>query len=144
MNDKERVEAFLADILPVYMKHGLHIESCGCCNSPWVYEIKGDNILARGVFVSLQEGSIQCEVAGEKTTVHASLPTVAENAKVANGWIPCSEQLPDKNTRVLVYAMGMVEADIGPVSVNWGWMCHKKLTGITHWMPIPKLEEVAP
>lgn len=52
-------------------------------------------------------------------------------------WIPCSERLPEKDVRVVVYAEKMADADVGQVGVNWGWMCHRKLTGITHWMPLP-------
>lgn len=32
----ERLQAFLEDLHLLYEKHGLFIDACGCCSSPWV------------------------------------------------------------------------------------------------------------
>lgn len=29
-------EEFLADLRAVYVKHGVWLEACGCCDSPWI------------------------------------------------------------------------------------------------------------
>lgn len=54
-------------------------------------------------------------------------------------WISINEMLPEPNERILAYRPNMTEADIGPVSVQWGWTCRQKRSDISHWMPLPKL-----
>ena len=34
-----KYQAFLEDLKKVYEKHGLYIDGCGCCGSPYVEEI---------------------------------------------------------------------------------------------------------
>jgi hypothetical protein len=39
MTNKERLNAFLKDYAEICEKHGLIIDSCNCCNSPWAVEL---------------------------------------------------------------------------------------------------------
>ena len=45
-----------------------------------------------------------------------------------------SDELPPDNERVLVYRPCMVDSDIGPYSVQWGWAA--KRDG-SHWAHLP-------
>lgn len=53
-------------------------------------------------------------------------------------WISVKERLPEPKERILAYCPNMTEADIGPVSVQWGWTCKQKRSDISHWMPLPE------
>lgn len=53
-------------------------------------------------------------------------------------WISVKERSPEPNERILAYCPNMTEADIGPVSVQWGWTCKRKRSDISHWMPLPE------
>jgi len=53
-------------------------------------------------------------------------------------WISVKDRLPKEKQRVLVYHPDMQDADTGPISVQWGWICHKKWNDVTHWMPLPE------
>ncbi len=53
-------------------------------------------------------------------------------------WIPVNECLPEKRQRVLVYSPHMAESDIGPISIQWGFICPRRNSDITHWMPLPE------
>ena len=48
--------------------------------------------------------------------------------------ISMSDELPPDNERVLVYRPCMVDSDIGPYSVQWGWAA--KRDG-SHWAHLP-------
>ena len=48
--------------------------------------------------------------------------------------ISISDELPPYNERVLVYRPCMVDSDIGPYSVQWGWAA--KRDG-SHWARLP-------
>ena len=48
--------------------------------------------------------------------------------------ISMSDELPPDNERVLVYRLCMVDSDIGPYSVQWGWAA--KRDG-SHWARLP-------
>ena len=48
--------------------------------------------------------------------------------------ISISDELPPDNERVLVYRPCMVDSDIGPYSVQWGWAA--KRDG-SHWARLP-------
>ena len=48
--------------------------------------------------------------------------------------ISISDELPPDNERVLVYRPCMVDSDIGPYSVQWGWTA--KRDG-SHWARLP-------
>jgi hypothetical protein len=37
--DKEKLAGFLEDISIASMKHGIYIEGCGCCDSPYLCEM---------------------------------------------------------------------------------------------------------
>jgi hypothetical protein len=39
---KEQVEAFLSDLQQVYEKHGIIVDSCGCCSSPWLVFVESE------------------------------------------------------------------------------------------------------
>jgi len=58
-------------------------------------------------------------------------------------WIKCSERLPERGKRVLMYSPNNEESDTGAISVQMGWVAHNKLNvhGITHWMPLPDKPE---
>lgn len=59
-------------------------------------------------------------------------------------WISVKERLPKPNERVLAYRPNMTGADIGPVSVQWGWTCKRKRSDISHWMNLPKPPKESP
>lgn len=55
------------------------------------------------------------------------------------GWISIQDKLPERNERVLTFAPSRIDSDIGPVSVNWGWVCGSRAhKDVTHWMPLPQ------
>ena len=37
--DPDKVAAFLADLTALTQKHGIEIAGCGCCGSPYLWEI---------------------------------------------------------------------------------------------------------
>lgn len=60
---KPEVEAFLTEYEALCIKYGLHINSCSCCNSPWVSPIDNARPLDVGhlrdvdnLFDDLKEG----------------------------------------------------------------------------------------
>lgn len=53
-------------------------------------------------------------------------------------WISVKDKLPPQNMRVLVYRPEMVNADIGPISVRWGWSVKRNAS---HWQPLPEPPE---
>ena len=42
MTSKERLDKFLEELSELSNKYRFAIAGCGCCGSPWVYEIDGD------------------------------------------------------------------------------------------------------
>ena len=48
--------------------------------------------------------------------------------------ISISDELPPDNERVLVYRPCMVDSDIGPYSVQWGWAAKREGS---HWARLP-------
>ncbi len=65
-------------------------------------------------------------------------PAVDASEIMRGEWISVNDRLPERGKRVLVYSEYMRNSENGGISVNWGWMCHKKRTDITHWMPLPE------
>jgi len=53
-------------------------------------------------------------------------------------WISVNERLPEKHHRVLAYSPHMAESDTGPISIQYGFVCARKYSDITHWMPLPE------
>ena len=55
------------------------------------------------------------------------------------GWIPCSERLPEKQTKVLVVDFG--EVDTAYINSEGRWMDFHgdKLKDVTAWMPLPEV-----
>lgn len=53
-----------------------------------------------------------------------------------SAWISVEDGLPDVNMRVLVFRPEMLNADVGPIAVQWGWMVKQK--DVSHWMPLPE------
>ena len=53
-------------------------------------------------------------------------------------WISVKGRMPEPNDRVLVYAPGMRDCDVGAIAIQSGWMCKNPNRGITHWQPMPE------
>ena len=53
-------------------------------------------------------------------------------------WISVKGRMPEPNDRVLVYAPGMRDCDVGAIAIQSGWMCKNPNRGITHWQPLPE------
>lgn len=53
-------------------------------------------------------------------------------------WISVKDRPLENNKRVLVYRPGMKNADIGAISVQWGWTCSRKQQDVSYWAPLPK------
>lgn len=62
-------------------------------------------------------------------------------------WIPCSEQLPEKNVPVLGWYKDNPFASYCQEVVSWngkGWVfvyAQRYVTDVTHWMALPELPE---
>lgn len=41
--NKEKVKAFLIDLGKLTVKHGIKIDGCGCCDSPYLKEVDSVN-----------------------------------------------------------------------------------------------------
>lgn len=61
-----------------------------------------------------------------------------EDKEESNGWISVKKKLPKDNDRVLAFTESNRNADIGGISVQWGWCCKRKIMDITHWQPLPE------
>lgn len=57
--------------------------------------------------------------------------------RMLTGWFSMEERIPDSNSRVLMYRPCMKDADVGPISVQWGWA----RKDATYWMPLPEVPE---
>ena len=64
-----------------------------------------------------------------------------EAEPVKNGWINCSEQMPEQFKTVLAYTK-FGEIWTGTYDPHWDFYCDNIIVeGVTHWMPIPELPE---
>lgn len=62
-----------------------------------------------------------------------------EAEPVKNGWINCSEQIPEQFKTVLAYTK-FGEIWTGTYDPRWDFYCDNIIVeGVTHWMPIPEL-----
>ena len=48
MDSAEKVRAFIEELEQLTQKHGMKIDACGCCESPWVIDLE-TGILANHV-----------------------------------------------------------------------------------------------
>lgn len=46
MDKKERIENFMAALTELAYTHGIYVDACGCCNSPWLTDIETGEDLA--------------------------------------------------------------------------------------------------
>ena len=77
---------------------------------------------------------------GRTFGLEKAIEIVQEVAKeYGNGWIPCSERLPEPNTRVMACSNnGKIEIDaFGMVSQRW-LRATKEKVEIVAWQPIPQ------
>lgn len=85
------------------------------------------------------------------TLGHADVAILNELARIAlasleaepvkNGWINCSEQMPEQFKTVLAYTK-FGEIWTGTYDPHWDFYCDNIIVeGVTHWMPIPELPE---
>lgn len=58
-------------------------------------------------------------------------------------WYDITDKVPGKNDRVLCYTPSNKDSELGPYSVQSGWMVRHRNSGITHWKYIigPEGEE---
>ena len=85
------------------------------------------------------------DIGDNPSPIYKALRIVVKNQPTADAseimrgeWISVNDRLPERGKRVLVYSEYMRNSENGGISVNWGWMCHKRRTDITHWMPLPE------
>lgn len=82
MKTKEQVECFLADLAIVTLKHGIAVEGCGCCESPFLWDLEEGN----GIPVTPvgEEGppSGQLSWQGKDGPAHKGLPAYHEPINV--------------------------------------------------------------
>ncbi len=71
-------------------------------------------------------------------SVLLNLPAIDGQLMQHARWISVNEQLPEKYQRVLAYSPSMSESDIGPISIQRGFICARKYSCITHWMLLPE------
>lgn len=83
------------------------------------------------------------------TLGHADVAILNELARIAlasleaepvkNGWISCSERMPEQFKTVLAYTK-FGEIWTGTYDPHWDFYCDNIIVeGVTHWMPIPEL-----
>lgn len=63
---------------------------------------------------------------------------VEATALLPDGWVSIEDRLPERDERILVYRPCSEHSDTGPVSVQCGWICNKKIPEVSHWMPLPE------
>lgn len=68
-------------------------------------------------------------------TVNTILMLIEDVEQATNGWIPCSERLPEKED-ANEYGNIMVCWDNKEISAVKYWMCGS--LKVTHWMPLPE------
>lgn len=44
MGQGERVKAFLKELAELTKKYGLSIGGCGCCGSPWIWDLQNNSM----------------------------------------------------------------------------------------------------
>lgn len=47
--EKQKLDAFLAELAALTKAHGLAIGGCGCCGSPFVYDVNDGTVLMEEV-----------------------------------------------------------------------------------------------
>lgn len=57
----DRVEAFMKELEQLTKKHGIAVDACGCCNSPWVEDLKTHETLAEDLYYEA-DGTITYKV----------------------------------------------------------------------------------
>lgn len=53
--------------------------------------------------------------------------------------IKVKDNPPNPNERVLVFRSCMINSDIGPFSVQWGWSCKSRVEDGQYWMSLGEL-----
>ena len=61
MNLLKRVENFIKGLEELCKEHGIYIDSCGCCNSPWLEDAETHERLADNLYYEV-DGTITFEV----------------------------------------------------------------------------------
>lgn len=90
----------------------------------------------------LQELKLFRETFGDVKNTGFCIPECKEHFRDGNGWISCSERMPDDDVDVLVYDDGILIARYNADDeYTSGWMesfeCYP-LTNVTHWMTLPE------
>jgi hypothetical protein len=58
MNNKERLELFLSELTKLTNKHQIEISGCGCCDSPYLIDLKdSENHLEGQLSIRSWDGS---------------------------------------------------------------------------------------
>lgn len=60
-----------------------------------------------------------------------------ERLQALTTWIPCSERMPERDDRVLIFCPQMAETEAA-IQLTRGYQCTRKRTDVSHWMPLPK------
>lgn len=93
----------------------------------------------------LSEEGDDCKIVLETSRMDLELMQIAlaslEAEPVKNGWINCSEQMPEQFKTVLACTK-FGEIWTGTYDPHWDFYCDNIIVeGVTHWMPIPELPE---
>ena len=76
------------------------------------------------------------DIYGDQYTQMVENPVLVEYPQ-NNGWIKCSERLPEPPQKVLVYTQ-TGEIFLSPYLEKLGFSCAPFFLRITHWQPLPK------
>ena len=52
----DRLENFLKELAELTQKYGIKIGGCGCCGSPFLHDLKGDDCNADNLFYNEKSG----------------------------------------------------------------------------------------
>jgi hypothetical protein len=48
-NINKKVEMFLKELAELTDKYGLAVNGCGCCGSPWIYDVKSGEVIVDNI-----------------------------------------------------------------------------------------------
>lgn len=99
----------------------------------WIYR-------QQGVDTRFLKGRLKFGGCSNSAPFPSMIVVFGGNGEIENPkWISITDRQPAHEERVLAYQPNNTQADIGPMSVLWGWACEPRprRKDISHWMPLP-------